>query len=512
PAPVDKALQAALAAGRVPLATFLDMLLPEPMRNEITELAGVTHPIAGVQPLRLVPEDCGCSLPDIQNEVIGFLPYWLQGPGDGKAPMPVRFDKFTRLQYMGALLRNTGEFVRPPGWNSPGGGFARQVDKHGAGLDLVLYRRDFHELSRLSGRQLEGVLDIATAEVRDMLAERHDDWQGKLEVLLPPGWREAAYVYDGVTVFFDPTDAEAQSEGFERFYLAFLMRLVAVMHEQPTRHFQLNVVVPQHLLGDASTAFRFKNLMQVMKRAERRRSLNEDRDPKDRSAAAATYKSSADYVGQGDVSVRFLAPLGVGSDLGKMQLRSRTDFNEELVGEDRMALLGSLVPLLLHAGGPAAPLPPAQAESLDRDLVYIGWSFGGVGFWPVPVAGSGSGESQLKVLDTRFWAFLVQDTAFCKFVCPMRLPFRLALEALLLATGAALLAYGWNCRVRRLGQLYLVGLWAAGIATLAVAFAVFTCDPSLNQLRKGNVPLLVLIVVLVVGGVVFTFKRRVEDP
>jgi len=237
-----------------------------------------------------------------------------------------------------------------------------------------------------------------------------------------------------------------------------------------------------------------------------------DVDPKDRSAAAATYKSKADYVGRGDISVRFLAPLGVGSDTGKMQLRSRTDFNDELVGEDRMALLGSLVPVLLHAGGPPAPLAPQAADALDRDLVYIGWSFGGIAFWPLPVASHGAGASVLAGLDERFWSYLDQDTAFCKFVCPQRLPFRLALQALLLATGVALLAYGWTCRVRRLGRLYLMGLWGAGIATLAVAAAVFSCDPSLNALRTGNVPLLVLIVLLVAGGLVLTFRRPVADP
>jgi len=511
PTPAEKALQAALASGRLPLATFLDLLMPVEKRDEITELAGVTHAIANAKPLQLVPEGCGCTLPDAENDVFAFLPYWMND-ADPTNPMPVRFDKFTRLQYMGAILRNDGNFLLPNGWDSAGGGFARQVDKHAVNLDLVLYRRDFRALSQLSGKALDTVLDTATSHVHDMLERRHGDLQGALETVLPLGWREASYVYDGVTVFFDTTDEEAQSEGFERFYMGLVLRLVKLMEEQPNRHFHLNLVVPQHLLGEPETAFRFKNLMHIMKSAEKRRVVGGNLDPKDRGAAAATYKSKADYEGKGDISVRFLVPLGAGSDTGKMQLRSRTDFNDELVGEDRMALLGSLVPALLHAGGPPQEMPPNDADALDRDLVYIGWSFGGIAFWPLPVGSRGTGSSVLTGLDARFWSYLGQDTAFCKFVCPLRLPFRLALEALLLATGSALLAYGWNCRVRRLGKLYLMGLWAGGIATLAVACAVFTCDPSLNELRKGNVPLLMLILLLVVVGLVFTFKPRVEDP
>ncbi|RZL40644.1 MAG: hypothetical protein EOP35_00210 [Rubrivivax sp.] len=507
----DKKLQAALASGRLPLDVFLETLMPADLREQLTDLAGVTHPIDEARQLQLAPTDgCGCALPDISSDVIAFMPYWL--PGADKAPLQVRFDKFTRLQFMGAILRNNGQLLKPIGWDSSGGGFARQVDRHAVNLDLVLYRRDFSVLSQLSRSALDGVLESMAGEVQGMLDQRHGDVQGALDSLLPRRWREATYVYDGLTVFFDPSDEEARSEGFGHFYMSFVLRLVKLMEAQPQRRFHLNLVVPQHLLGDPATAFRFNNLMHLMKSAEKRRSSNGDLDSKDRSAAAATYKSKPDYVGQGDISMRFLAPLGVGSDTAKMQLRARTDFNEELMGEDRMALLGSLVPVLLHAGGPPARLVPDAADALDRDLVYIGWSFGGIAFWPLPVASRGVGADVLDGLDKRFWSYLDQDTAFCKLVCPMRLPFRVALEFLLLATGAALLAYGWNCRVRRLGKLYLTVLWGAGIATLAVTFAVFTCDPSLNALRQGNVPLLVLIVLLVIGGLVLTFRRPVADP
>lgn len=499
-----------LAPGSLPVMTFLDMLMPPHLLEEITDVAGTEHPLSQARPLRLKPDGCGCSLQDIENDVFGFLPYWMGGETD--APIPVRFDKFTRLQYMGVLLRNNGEYLRPTGWDSPGGGFARRVDQHGVGLDLVLYRRDFRALMRLTNEERKTVLDTTAAQVGEMLDLRHGDLQGGLETLLPPGWREEAHVYDGLTVFFEPTDDEAADPRFEQFLLAYLHRLTETMQARGTRAFHLNLVIPQHLLGETSTAFRFRNLLAIMKAAERQRGAGDDSGRKERSAAAATYKSSPDYVGTSDITVSFLAPLGTGSDIGKMQLRSRTDFNDELAGQDRMAVLGSVVPVLLHPGGKPEALAPEEQESLDRDLVYIGWSFGGVALWPLPVAGLGAGESVLTALDHRFWSFLDQDTGFCRIVCPMRMPLRLALEALMVLVGTALLVYGWNCRVRRMGRVILMGLWAGAIATLAVAFAIFSCDPSLNELRKGNTLLVAIILILVVGGLVVTFKPRVEPP
>ncbi|MDR7334598.1 Ig domain-containing protein [Roseateles asaccharophilus] len=509
PSAAEKVLQKALASGRLPLPAFYDMLMPAATVDEIVQQAAVEHPLDAASPLQLNGDGCGCTLPDASNDVFAFLPYWLN---DGsKGALPVRFDKFTRLQYMGVVLRSNGEFMKPRGWDSPGGGFARQADRHAVNVDLVLYRRNFRALMELPKAALEQVVKTAGDQVRDMLDRRPEDLQGRLEPLLPPGWRETSYLYDGVTVFFDVSDEEARSAAFQAFYRAFLFELVTVMEQQPRRHFHLNLVVPQHLIGEPGTAFRFGHLMEIMKRAEKGRATG-DLNPKDRSAAAATYKSDDTYKGTGDISVRFLVPLGVGGDVDKMQLRSRADFNDELVGEDRMALLGSLVPVLLHAGGAPRPMPPADYDSLDRDLVYIGWSFGGVAFWPLPTNNRGTGEKVLVRLSERFWDYLDSDSPFCQLVCPLRMPLRLLLEALLLTTGGALFAYGWNCSVRRLGRLYLMGLWAAGIATLAVTLSLFTCDPALNELRKGNLPLMVLVVVLVLAGIVLTFRRQVEKP
>ena len=500
-----------LPAGSVAVNAFLDMLMPATLLEEITDAAGEMHPMADARALNLVPDQgCGCSLTDIENDVYGFLPYWMQGGSD--AAIPVRFEKFTRLQYMGAVLRNNGAYVRPDGWDSRGGGFARRVNQYGVGLDMVLYRRDFRTLMHLDDAARKDVLAASSAQVGAMMDLRHSDWQGDLEAVLPPGWRAEVHVYDGVTVFFEPTDEEAADPAFEEFYIDYVQSIVKLMQARKPRAFHLNLVIPQHLLGESSTAFRFRNLLAIMQSAEKKREKDSPLDYKERGAAAASYKSTDEYGGDSPITVRFLAPLGMGSDVNKMQLRSRTDFTDELNGADRMAVLGSVMPVLVYTGGEATKPTPSAGDALDRDLVYIGWSFGGVAFWPVPVAQVGAGQLVLEKLHDRFWSFLDQDTSFCKLLCPMRVPLRLGLEALLVIVGTTLLLYGWNCRVRRMGRVILMVLWAGALVTLAVASAIFSCDPSLNQLRTGNTLLVVIIGVLIVGGLIVTFKPRVEAP
>ncbi|WP_431286233.1 hypothetical protein [Roseateles chitinivorans] len=500
-----------LPQGSVAVTAFLDMLMPPGLLEEITDAAGETHPMAQARSLNLVPDKgCGCSLPEIDTDVYGFLPYWMQGGSD--AAIPVRFEKFTRMQYMGAVLRNNGAYVRPDGWDSRGGGFARRVNQYGVGLDMVLYRRDFRTLMHQDEQVRKDTLAVSAAQVGAMLDLRHSDWQGDLEALLPPGWRAESHVYDGVTVFFEPTDAEAADPAFEAFFIDYVQSVVKLMQARKPRAFHLNLVIPQHLMGEPATAFRFRNLLAIMQSAEQKRGKDSQLDYKERGAAAATYKSTDEYGGDSPITVRFLTPLGMGSDLNKMQLRNRTDFTDELNGADRMAVLGSVMPVLVYTGGEVAKPTPSAGEALDRDLVYIGWSFGGVAFWPVPVPSVGAGELVLEKLHDRFWSFLDQDTAFCKLLCPMRVPLRLGLEALLVIVGTTLLLYGWNCRVRRMGKVILLVLWAGALVTLAVASAIFSCDPTLNQLRTGNTLLVVIIGVLIVGGLIVTFKPRVEAP
>ncbi|HUG24381.1 hypothetical protein, partial [Piscinibacter sp.] len=196
------------------------------------------------------------------------------------------------------------------------------------------------------------------------------------------------------------------------------------------------------------------------------------------------------------------------------ELRAKIDATPLLQGHRRIAFLESAVPLLFHVRGEKpAPLSPDEADRLDQDLAYTKWNYGGVGFWPVPAATIGTGADVRSLLERNYAAGDASlDTAVCTLVCPNRAALHLLLELLLLATLAALAAYVWNCRVRRLGRRYLLFLWGGALATVLVAFALLSCDPALARWRDSNVFLYLLIALLFAAGMVVTFKPRVESP
>jgi hypothetical protein len=55
-------------------------------------------------------------------------------------------------------------------------------------------------------------------------------------------------------------------------------------------------------------------------------------------------------------------------------------------------------------------------------------------------------------------------------------------------------------------------VWAGALATLVLAFVVFSCDPSLQHWREQNYLLYGLILLLFAAGIYVTFKPRVEAP
>jgi hypothetical protein len=483
--------------GSLSLREFYDNLLPVPLRDAIVRAAEKRHPFGDAKPLRLSGAGCGCTPQRTDNEVIGFVPYWLAT----EAPLAVDFSLFTRLNYMGVVLADSGTWVLPPGWDGQAGGFARETRRHGTRVDLVLYRRDWASLLAVPDAQLDGVARNAARNAVVLADTRNDDLQAHLDGLLLPQWRESPYLYDGITVFFEdsPTDGP-QQKAFARFLKLFLQRLVAEM-QATGRSYQANIVVPDKLLGD-SGAYNFSDLMDVLETAEPRR-----------SSKGVEEGAKVRYRGTTDLTIDFLVLLSEPTGASTMTLRARIDATPNLSGHRRIAFLESVVPIEFHQRGEKpAPLPPQERDQLDRDLAYIKWTYGGIGLWPLPTPGIGSGETVHALLTHNYAVPRGALAGLCEFACPHRLPLRLLFEALLLAEGTGIALYAWNCRVRRIGRRYLLMLWAGALATLGLAFVVFSCDPALQHWREQNYLLYGLILLLFAAGVYVTFKPRVEAP
>ena len=232
-----------------------------------------------------------------------------------------------------------------------------------------------------------------------------------------------------------------------------------------------------------------------------------------RSSKGVEEGAKVRYRGTTDLTIDFLVLLSEPTGPDTMKLRARIDATPTLAGHRRIAFLESVVPVEFHQrGDKAVPLPPQERDQLDRDLAYIKWTYGGIGLWPVPTVGAGTGEAVHGLLLHNYGQPRGPLEGLCDFACPNRLPLRLLLEALVLGELAGIVAYAWNCRVRRLGRRYLLMLWGGAILVLALAFVVFSCDPALQHWREQNYLLYGLILLLFAAGGYVTFKPRVESP
>jgi hypothetical protein len=499
---------ASAAAGEIPLDQLYAMLLPPGLKTQITDTALKLHDMAQAKRVQWTGDGCGCAPRQGVNDVYGFYPFWLAQD----AEQAIDFSQFTRIAYVGAVLNDEGDYSLPPHWNDQGRHFTRAAFRHGVDVDLVIYRRDWPRLLNLGPEQQEAFIRQAATRAVGLADTPMTDRFSRMKAALLPVWNEPVHLYSGITVFFDdlPTD-KLQADKFRGFFRRFMDRLIAEM-QRSGRNYALNLVIPDHLLGEEGTAFDFKDLLDYMESAEDG-SRSQERGSADKSPDA---QDRMHYKGKTDMSMLLLVLMGEPTSPAKKALRARFDNTEVAQGHRRVALLNSVLPVLYHpAGDKPAPLPKPRKDRLDIDLAYIEWQFGGVGFWPVPMKlPDPAMDSVTGVLAAN--QFLEPGNAtlspLCSRVCPNRSVVRLLFEVLLLVGAVSLGAYAWICEVRRLGPKFLLFLWGGGVATLVVGLALLSCDPDLAALRAGNYLFYALIVALTAGGLYMTFRSRVDPP
>ncbi len=500
PATATTAATITTAAGdAVPLNELYTRLLPPGLKTQITTAALKRHELAQAKPVQWVGNDCGCVPEQPVNEIYGLYPFWLaQG-----APQAIDFSQFTRIGFFGGVLNDAGRHTLPPHWNSQDPGFARMAHRHGVALDLVVYRRQWTRVLAMSATQQDAFARQAATDAIGLVDTPLTDWFSRLKPVLMPLWGEQTQLYSGLTVFFDNLPTErAQADKFRTFYKRYVGTLIAEM-QRTGRRYALNLVMPDHLVGEDGP-FNFQDLLGYVESAER---ATDDK--------AIEGSPKLDYHGTTDISVNFLVLLSEGTSAKKKTLRARIDNTDAIQGHKRVAFLNSLVPVLFYPGaGKPAPMPPPQRKQMDDDLAYLEWQFGGVGFWPVPVDGTGMSAdvTQLLVHNDFLGQRRSSLSTVCGQVCVNRSAVRLLFNGLLLVGVLSLGAYALSCQVRRLGTKYLLYLWAGGIATLLVGIALLSCDPHLAPLRGRNYLLYALLAVGVVAGVYITLKPRDDPP
>ena len=509
--PADSPAQQPGAEGVLTLRQYYEQLLPDSVRDWLISAAEQFHPMNESPPPNLTGNGCGCAPRNGQDEIYGFYPFWQAT----SVAQPVDFSVFTRIAYMGAVLNPTGDYTTPPNWLDQKGNFARTVHRFNTRLDLVVYRQEWSWLAKLSEQQIRALARQAAGTAIDMV----DSPLQRPLTLKPfwlPFWRENDHAYDGLTIFFnyphERSHLDANSvEKFQLFLTEYLQHAALAM-QHSGRAYNLNLVVPDELLGDEGP-FSYHNLIHYIELAE----------PATTRKGTAAEDDLAQYKGTSPITVDILVLLREPTMEQKKQLRAAID---ELAapydGHRRVALLQSIVPVVFPRGGPQqGPAADLHGSVLDKNIAYFQWTYGGVGFWPLPVMTVGDGPAVMSVLRKDF---TVQNSAAlpeleatsasssaCRYICPNRNLVRLLFELLALGSLGLGAAHAVTCRVRRARGLYL-GLLVSCALTLLCGGLLLNCDPTLYALKQSNWLLLALILGLGMFILYESYKPRVSRP
>lgn len=495
----DKNKAAAARAAVWPLRVFHDSLLPGEVRERAIELARELHPVDEAAQLNWAAAPCGCVPRGGEDTVYGIFPFWR----GGKAPLPaIDFSHFHRISTFGLQLDDDMKFPTPPGWQQRIADFTQRAQRHDVRVDLLLQRNDWQVLERQSVDGIKVLAERAADNAVAMANLKHGGSTRALNALVLPLWRQPEQAFAGITVMFEESPGtrvrpESEVPPFHAFFRSFMLRLIAQM-QASGRSYALNIVVPDSQVG-VDGAFSWTQLVEFIHKSERKdnRTIPEG-------------SNTQQYVGTTDITVSLLVPLPEPVTLTKKQLRRRIDDNQVVTGHNRVALLNSIVPVVFHPSGVGAPpLIKDDADQLNDDLAYYKWNFGGVAFWPPPVAGQGGGDQVQDLLHTNFFRNGQNAVAaqVCSWVCPNRTVFHLLWETFVLAALGSLALLRYACTLRRHATLMKVASWITGIVAVALTIALVACDPALASL-DGNV---IAIALLVAIGLVLAWRSARPD-
>lgn len=473
-------------------------LLPEILKTDLIAQAQWQHPLDGnAKPPAWVDNGCGCAPPITDDWSYGIYPFW---QGQDAEPQKIDFSLFSRIGYLGAQLSDNGGLVKAIPFDSAHDGFTRTAHRFGTRVDLIVHRSEWSNL--LSQPYQTELIQRAVTDIVKIVDTRMTDGFTTAKRYLLPGWDEPVHMFDGVTLFFDnaPTDAEGKKK-FEAFYTSFVYSLIAEM-QKTKRSYALNIVAPATEIGKDG-AYHYSHLWNYIQRAQMFTEAN-----------ALAGEEEKDYKGTTDITVSVLALLAEPTSRAKKELRAGADAAEVIHGHSRVAVLKSIAPVLFHAAGNTGLAGMRiNEQQFDDDLAYFKSQFRGMALWPMPLHDTVVGPAVYSLLAKNFSPkFPGAIDGMCQWVCPNRSAMRLLFMGLLVIGVVAFGLYYGVCSVRGLGRPYIAFLWLGGVVTVAVGLLLLRCDPQLAHVRRGNGPLVVLLVVTVATGMYYSLRSRTDQP
>lgn len=474
--------------------------------------------------------DCGCVPERGATELVyAFYPFWLVPPppdedaeAEDPAPQPalIDFDLVGRVAFYGLELG----FVDPdaPGdkklvlrnddrWTEARRSFINSAHRHRAKADVAIDLRHWSSWTDDHiGQAVDDILAQMTAFDR-MPSKTPTHIANALPTLFDP------VQPDGVTLIFE----DYSGRDFNDLNIDVLYRLVNQLHDKlaekserdylpDTEPQTVNIAFAATLIPIDNSATLMQDLYDI---------LIEGRQFSQSEIDAGTAEARSDNEVKDTLIDKILIFLERPTTATKKSLRARMELGD-FRGKERSELLRSIIPVLppgAHQFVLQRKVPNDPRTEKDRefsqfidDAIYFEDNFSGIGFWPLPRAGSDDARV-LKTLLRKDWdapilpralsVFSGPAAGLCNWACPNRAYWLLTAGALF--TLLALLTWrsfysGWVDDIA-FGFAY-VGVVGWGLLiVLAMLLTLKVCDSA------GSVPAMLFWSLLAALTVIFGY-------
>ncbi len=426
--------------------------------------------------------DCGCVV-DFSGVVYGFYPYWLAG-----APQEIDFSLLSRIAYHALSLDHNGKISSLKNWNPKAADFITEAQRHQTQVDLVIYKNDWEEWFTTSARDRLYLIDETTTNIVNVVDQKIAD-TSPINLKKVVASESSTKMGDGVTLFFD---AYPEDKIAVEFFLDFVETLRKKL-KATGEDYALNLMLPMSAIGKG--VYTYQNLEEFMNNAD-------SKEDDEIDLYLVILEGAADDASKKE---KGLAPKKV----------LRAQIEKEFSGIRRRNMLRKIVPVVQAVG------EQSEAEQqFEDDLIYFEDNFGGVGFWPLPLVGAPETEDVNAKVESVFkqqsgLGFIAQnlpvnDTDYCKFVCPNRWAFRLTYDLLFVLLGAYALIATRSPLFRNLFEAYRFYFMGLAGGALLIFYSALMCDPYLSD-KKGWAAIAFVLGLLFYWVLRSYFKMKRED-
>lgn len=446
------------------------------------------YPNSGL-PIKWNGGKCGCALDHVTGVVYGFYPFWAN---QGKEQI-MNFSMLSRIAYHALSMDNLGElkqsndiakggqFTIDDGSAAPNE-FIQTARNYNSKVDWVVQKSDWDEWNKYPRESKQAIFRRLANNIINLLHTPLTDKFSKAMPYLTLGFSRTPKRGDGVTIYFQdyPKDADS-AQLFNEFY-GYLR------HSMSGEKVAVNVLLSRQALADQDSAFSMANLIKL------------------RKLEREIHGSKQEY--NRDLKTYFLILLDEPSTDAKKLLRHDIDVESGISGAERVEFLQGIVPVVQFDN--------RNWQQLEADIAYMNYNFGGMGFWPLPVANLAKPapttpqscvESKL-VLICLLENFKMPGTEnhlpslIAREVCEYRWPLIILMNCWLIAIAVLAFLYFKYCNIQNFIRQYF--LWML-IFVLVPPLIIFTLllfyDPTWSGLSQGNLPFIIALAVIVIGTI-----------